>query len=301
VGKTIKLKETMYQSLSRVDLGLLLLVTFLWALCFPLITSGLSMSPPLYFATLRSLVAGIGLLIPAAVLRHPWPRQPRLWLGILGVGLSYTSAGFAGMFLAGGIVRPGIASVLSNMQPLIAAMLAFFLLGERLKRHSLVGLLMAFFGIILTALPSLVGQGRGANFTGISYILLGVFGVAVGNILLKRLSGQVDPLVAMGWQFILGGLPLFALAQWLETPSSTLWNWTFAVNLLALGLVGTALPLLLWFWLMRRAQLTRLNIFSFLTPLFALVISAIVFKEHLQLIQAVGIALSLYGVWQVSR
>ncbi|WP_228845367.1 DMT family transporter [Phototrophicus methaneseepsis] len=299
--KPVELDAGVRQRLSWIDLALLLLVMFLWALCFPLIATGLSSSPPLYFAALRSLVAGIGLLVPAVALRHPLPRLPRLWLGILGVGLSYTSAGFAGMFLAGGVVSPGLASVLANMQPLIAAILAFFLLGERLKRNSLIGLLMGFFGIVLTALPGFGAQELGAGFSGMGFIVLGALGVAVGNILLKRIAGQVDSLMATGWQFILGSLPLLALAQWFEAPSSVNWNWSFAMSLLVLGLGGTALPLLLWFWLLRGAELTRLNTFSFLTPIFALVISAIFFAERLQWIQVAGIALSLYGMWQVSR
>lgn len=297
----LELNASAHQHLSRIDLAILLLVTFLWALCFPLIATGLSVSPPLYFAGLRSIIAGAGLLIPAMVLRHPLPRQPRLWLGILGVGLSYTSAGFAGMFLAGGVISPGLASVLANIQPLIAAILAFVLLNERLGQTSLLGLLLGFLGIVLTALPSYGVQGTNVNFSGISYILLGAFGVAVGNILFKRLSSEVDTLVATGWQFILGGLPLLVLAQWLEIPSSVMWNWTLVVNLLILALGGTALPLLLWFWLMRRAELTRLNTFTFLTPVFALIISIVFFGERLQLIQVAGIVLSLYGVWWVSR
>lgn len=289
------------QSMPCRDVGLLLFVMLLWALCFPLISIGLSLSSPLYFAALRSLVAGVGLVIPAAVLRRPLPRQLNLWMGILGVGLSYTSAGFAGMFLAGGVVSPGLASVLANMQPLIAAILAFFLLGERLKRRTLMGLFMGFLGIVLTALPGLGDLSTEVGFSGIGYIVLGALGVATGNILLKRLSEKIDPLVVTGWQFLLGGLPLLALAQWLELPAATMWNWTFVVNLLMLGLGGTALPLLLWFWLLRRADLTRLNTFSFLTPIFALIISIMFFSERLQTIQALGIVLSLYGAWQVSR
>jgi drug/metabolite transporter (DMT)-like permease len=301
VEKPVELDAGVRQRLSWIDLALLLLGMFLWALCFPLIATGLSMSPPFYFAALRSLVAGIGLLILAVVLRRPLPRQPRLWLGILGVGLSYTSAGFAGMFVAGGVVSPGLASVLANMQPLVAAILAFFLLSERLRRSSLLGLLMGFFGIVLTALPGFSAQATSSSSAGVGYVLLGTLGVAVGNILLKRIAGQVDSLMATGWQFILGGLPLLMLAQWLEAPSSVNWNGTFAVNLLALGLGGTALPLLLWFWLLRRAELTRLNTFTFLTPIFALMMSAVFFGERLQWIQAVGITLSLYGVWRMSH
>lgn len=301
MGKLVELDTITRLSLSWRDLTLLLLVMFLWALCFPLIATGLSSSPPLYFAALRALVAGIGLLIVALALRRPLPRQPHLWLGILGVGLSYTSAGFAGMFLAGSVVSPGLASVLTNMQPLIAAILAFFFLGERLKRSSLLGLLMGFFGIVLIALPGFSAQATSSSFSGVGYILIGALGVAVGNILLKRIAGQVDALIATGCQFILGGLALMVLAQWFEMPFSVNWNWTFGLNVFALGLGGTALPLLIWFWLMRRVELTRLNAFTFLTSVFALMISTVFFGERLQLIQAAGIALSLYGMWRTSR
>jgi len=289
------------QNKVSTDLLITVLVMLLWALCFPLIATGLSMSPPFYFAALRSFVAGVGLLIPAVALRRPLPRQPRLWLGILGVGLSYTSAGFAGMFLAGGVISPGLASVLANMQPLIASVLAFFLLGERLKRSGLLGLLIGFFGIVLTALPGFSLQATNGSSSGVGYVLLAALGIAVGNILLKRLAGQVDPLMAAGWQFVLGGVPLLFIAQVVEAPVRIDWSLPFVVNLLALGLGGTALAFLLWFWLLRREELTRLNTFTFLTPVFALLIGTLFFSERLGLTEMAGIALTFSGVFWVNR
>ncbi|MBX3063309.1 MAG: DMT family transporter [Anaerolineae bacterium] len=286
---------------SRWNISLVLLVMFLWSLCFPLIATSLAMTSPLYFAALRSLVAGASLLLPAIALGRPLPRQPRVWLGILGIGLSFTSAGFAGMFLAGSVVTPGIASVLANTQPLIAAALAFFLLGERLRDNARLGMLLGFFGVVFTALPGVGSQGSGVNFSGIGFVMLGALGVAVGNILLKGLSGKADALMITGWQFTLGALPLLVLAQWLEAPLTISWNWSFVWTLLALGTAVTALPFLLWSWLLRRVELTRLNTFSFLTPIFALLISAIFLGERLQAIQIGGVALSFYGVWRISR
>ena len=48
----------------------------------------------LYFAALRSFVAGVGLLVPAFALRRPVPQGRRVWLGLAGVGLSAASLGF---------------------------------------------------------------------------------------------------------------------------------------------------------------------------------------------------------------
>lgn len=118
-------------------------------------------------AALRSFVAGAGLLLPAIVLRRTWPRGWRVWLGLLGTGLTVTSMGFGGMFLAGGLVSPGLATVLANVQPLIAAVLGFFLLRERLGPRRQVGLLLGFGGILLVALPGLGVNGANSSPAGI--------------------------------------------------------------------------------------------------------------------------------------
>ncbi|HED04707.1 MAG TPA: DMT family transporter [Candidatus Fraserbacteria bacterium] len=285
------------------DLARLTLVTFLWALCFPLIAAGFSLSgaPPLYFAALRSLVAGAGLLLPAFALRRPLPRGRGVWLGLLGVGLSTTSLGFGGMFLAGGVVSPGVATVLANTQPLIAAGLAYFALGERLGPRRRVGLALGFTGILLVALPGFGAEGANSTPIGVGYVLLGALGVALGNVLLKRLVGQVDLLMAAGWQFLLGSVPLLLAAQLFEAPLQVTWSLPFVADLLTLGLMGTALAFALWFSLLHRGELTRLNTFTFLTTVFALIIGAIFFRESLSLEEIGGIVLTLVGVVWVSR
>jgi drug/metabolite transporter (DMT)-like permease len=279
----------------------LVLATLLWAACFPLITAGLGMAPPLTFAALRALVAGISLLVLAVVLRRPLPRSRQLWLSLMGVGVTTTSLGFAGMFLASGRVSPGLATVIANAQPLIAAVLAYFFLAERLSWLQQLGLAVGFAGILTVAAPGFIQASVGASPSGVTYVLAGALGVAIGNVLLKRLAGQVDLLLAVGGQFVLGSAPLWLLAAWLEAPVRLAWTPQFVVVLLALGLLGTALAYGLWFALLAHAELTRLNTFTFLTPAFALGIGALFFGERLQWMEAVGMVLILAGVWRVSQ
>jgi drug/metabolite transporter (DMT)-like permease len=205
------------------------------------------------------------------------------------------------MFLAGGIVSPGLATVLANSQPLIAAGLAYFALGERLGPHRWVKLLLGFIGIILIASTGFSGSGAGLSPLGAGYILLGALGVAGGNVLLKRLTGQVDLWMATGWLFILGGTPLLLAALVLEPLTQIEWGLRFVILLLTLSLLGTALAFLLWFSLLHRGELNRLNAFTFLTPIFALIIGAFFFDERLHLVEAGGIGLTLIGVLGVNR
>ena len=102
----------------------LVAVMGLWALCYPLITLGLDLAPHLAFATMRGGLAGLFLLAVAVLLRRPFPRAVHTWAVLFVVGLGSTSLGFLGMFHAAEFVSPGLATVIANAQPLLAAILA---------------------------------------------------------------------------------------------------------------------------------------------------------------------------------
>jgi drug/metabolite transporter (DMT)-like permease len=101
------------------------LVMFLWALCFPLISVGLAASPPMAFAALRAALSGAVLLAVAQCLGRPAIEGTSNWAGVALVGLTATGVGFFGMFYGGGRVSPGLATVIANTQPLIAGALAW--------------------------------------------------------------------------------------------------------------------------------------------------------------------------------
>lgn len=275
------------------------LVMFLWALCFPLISIGLAYSPPMTFAALRAALAGAVLLLAARWLRRPAVAGGSVWGGIVLVGLTATSLGFFGMFYGGGRVLPGLATVMANTQPLIAAVLAWVFLHDHLTSAQRWGLAVGFGGIVLIGAPNL--SGSDAQLWGLVYILLGAVGVAISNVALKHLAGRVDILRAMGWQLLIGAVPLAVLALFTENVSTVSWRAPFILNLIALSVFGTSAAFVLWFSLLRRARLSQLNVFTFLTPIFGLLMGALFFAETLHGLEFVGIVLSLLGIYGVSR
>lgn len=188
------------KSIRARDVAALLIVAVLWALCYPLITLGLAFTPPLSFAALRALAAGSALALAAGLLRRPVPHFLPTWAALAGIGLGTTSLGFLGMFHASEYVSPGLATVIANGQPLLAAILAYFFLRERLSLMQRLGLLLGFLGIVAISLPHFGGPARAGFVVGIAYIALAASGVSVGNILMKALGDQVDPLVAVAAQ-----------------------------------------------------------------------------------------------------
>ncbi len=279
--------------------GATVLVMFLWALCFPLIESGLAYAPPMLYAAMRAALSGVVLLVAAGVLRRPPIARGPTWIAIVIVGLTATSMGFFGMFYGGSRVSPGLATVIANTQPLIAAMLAWGILNEAINNWQRLGLALGFTGIVLFSAPSL--STHDMQLSGIGLILMSAVGIAVSNVLLKRLAGKVDILRAMGWQLVIGSAPLAALALSIESVGAIDWSPLFVLNLLALSVLGTSAAFVIWFYLLKRAALTDLNAFTFLTPGFALIMGWLFFAESLDAFTIIGIVISLLGISLVNR
>lgn len=232
-------------------------VMVLWALCFPLITLGLDYAPHLTFATLRALLAGGTLLTIALIKRAAFPKKRMEWIWIIVAGISMTSFGYFGMFHPAEFVAPGFATVLESLQPLIAAILAFLILGERLTRVSWAGLALGFTGIVLMALPRLYSADASSTLIGVSFVMIATIGVATGNIAIKRVAKDLDPSMAMGLQLVIGAIPLFLIAIVTENPSQIQWTGQFIVSLLGLALPGTALAYWLWQNALRQLDVSK--------------------------------------------
>lgn len=271
----------------------------LWAGCFPLVTIGLGLAPHLAFAAMRAALAGLCLLLLGAFFRRPVPSGGRIWGLIVLVALGATTLGFLGMFHAAEFVSPGVATVIANAQPLLVAILAPIFLGERLKATGKTGLIAGFAGVIAIAWP---GLASGSGYAlGIAYAALAAAGEAVGRVAMKRLPDDVDAMMAMGFQLVLGAAPLAVLSVSTEDLSSLTWSVEFLVLLIVLSVFGTALPFWLWFAALKQVELNRANAFTFLVPLMGLAISAAFFNERLGWVEVAGAALILMGVALVQR
>jgi len=287
--------------MTTLSMSKIVAAMLLWAACFPLITIGIALAPHLSFATLRAVVAGLALVGLALALGRPFPRGRKTWgaLGVMGIGA--TSLGFLGMFHAAEFVSPGLATVIANTQPLLAAGLGSVVLGERLQPMGKAGLLVGFLGIVVIAAPRLLAGGEGSYLIGVAYIVLAAFGITISNVTIKKIAGQIDPLMAMGVQFLIGSIPLGIAAGMTEDVTSIQWSVTFIFVLLALSLFGSALVYVLWMSVLARVPLYRANAFSFLVPVFGLTMGMLFFGETLGPLKLFGILLAVIGVVMVSR
>jgi len=282
------------QSLSLSTIVGMVVVAILWAICFPFISVGLPDAPPLLFAALRAFLAGAFLIAIGMKFGRKFDCSFRRLVMLVLIGFSYTGMGLGGMFLGAGNVGPGVATVLANAQPLFAAILSVFVLKEVITARLYLGLFIGFVGVVVLALPGFdFGTDR---FVGALYVLLGAVGTAIGNVLLKLQAGEGDVYLPMGIQLILGAAFLLFASLLAGEGFEVDWTWSFAGVVFVLAVPATALMVVLWYELLARAPLNKLNPFTFLTPVFGLLIGALFFDETFSAVEITGIAITVVGL-----
>lgn len=272
-----------------------LLVMFLWAACFPLIVLGLEDAPHLHFAALRALLAGVTLLVIALILRRPMPSRAIDWLRLAGIGVGATSLAFLGMFHASALISPGLATVIANTQPILAAALGALVLREHLGRKGTAGLLLGFLGILLIAWPGVSAGGDG-YVVGLAYLLLAALGITFSNVLIRRIAGTVDAIMAMAIQLLIGALPLALAAVMIEDTADIAWTNEFMTSLLLLSLGGTALAYWLWCKVLETTELIRANVFTYLVPVLGLLMGVLFYDERIGITTVIGILFTLAAI-----
>ncbi|WP_137896548.1 DMT family transporter [Ramlibacter sp. 2FC] len=290
------------QALDAKAIGLMLMLCLIWALQqIVLKATAADISPVLQIA-LRSGVGAalVGLLMwrrgeRLALADGPW--RPGLAAGALfalefllvGEGLRHTSAAHMVVFL--------------YTAPIFAALgLQWKLPAERLAPLQWLGILLAFAGIAIAFL--LREQGTGEDW---ARILRGDFlgllgGVAWGAttvvIRTTRLSGLPASQTLL-YQLV-GAFVLMLPAAWLMGhttfhPTPAVW-----ASLAFQSVIVSFMSFLVWFWLMRHYLASRLGVFSFMTPLFGVLLGAWLLREPIEPSFISGALLVLAGVVLVS-
>ena len=287
--------------------GLAALIAVVWGLCFVLIQASLPSPAPLLLAGSRAIIGG-AILAAAALLRgalHSFRARPpgasaathgalpSLGL-VVGLALSNAALAFGAMYLAADRAEAAVASVLTGVQPLLLAAAGWLLFDERASRRSVVGLALGLGGVVLAA--SAVGGATAVD--GVALALLAAAAPAGGTLLMHRLAGRVDLLVTTAVQFLLGGAMLVAVSGLVEPWSEV--RWTAVIpGLLVLGVLGTGLAYLGWFWLLGRLSLVRLGAALFLVPVVGVAV-AVALGDRPSLVELAGMTLALAGVGLVA-
>lgn len=275
-----------------------LLFVFLWSTGFIGAKYGLPYAEPLSFLFVRYL-AVIALMTAIALLtRAPWPKAPMQWVHIGVSGLLVHAVYLGGVFIAIKQGLPaGVTALVVGMQPLLTALGAGWLLGERVVGRQWLGLALGFVGVALVVSGKLGGVAAGPMLVPAFCALLGI---TCGTLYQKRYCARFDLRTGSVIQFVptaLATLPVILLFDGFHVD----WTGDFIFALAWLVLVLSIGAISLLNLLIRSGSAVNVASLFYLTPLSTALIAFLMFDEKLSWLAMLGMGLAVSGVYLVGR
>jgi drug/metabolite transporter (DMT)-like permease len=284
----------------RVAVPVLVAVTvtvLAWASAFVGIRAvGADLSPgPLALGRLLVGTAVLGLLLAAA--GRPWVAPTRPEWGLLAVcGVGWFGVYNLALNAAEQRLDAGTTAMLVNVGPILIAVLAGLWLGEGFPRWLVVGLAVAFTGVLLIGLAT---RGAEADVLGVVLCLVAAVTYAAGVVAQKPVLRRLPPLQVTATACAVGALCCLPWAGSLVTELGAASPGSVA-GLVYLGAVPTALAFSTWAYALARTDAGRLGVTTYLVPPLVVLMGWLLLDEVPPALAFVGGAVCLAGV-AVSR
>ena len=264
----------------------LMLLCLIWGYNWVVMKNALHFSGPFDFAALRTVLGALCLFIVMLILKKPFSIKeiPSL----IALGLLQT-AGFTGL-LVWALVEGGAGktAVLTYTMPFWTMLLAWPLLGEKLRGWQWPAALFSLMGILFILDPLHLGTDV------FSMILAIVSGIswALAVILAKKLqarSPNLDLISLTAWQMLFGSIPIVIVALMTHTTSIE-WSGYFIGALIYNSVFGNAIAWLLWLYALRHLSAGIATMTTTVCPVIAVIASSIELHEVIKSFELFGMS-----------
>lgn len=260
---------------------------------------GLPHAEPFAFLALRFGIAAIILGVIAFVIGRKAPRDPRQWGHIVAAGLLTVGIFSAGVFysIAGG-VSPALSALIVALHPIVVAIAAPALLGERVGARQWLGLLLGLGGVFLV-----VGHGLALDPSlgwPVACSFIGLFGMSAGNLYQKARCADMPLFAGSAAQCASCALACGLGAVAFES-GHVAWTAEFVVAVGWMAVVVSVGAVSILYVLIRRGEVSRVAGLFYLVPVAAAVAAWLLFGQGVSTVQWLGMAVAGSGMLLVTR
>jgi drug/metabolite transporter (DMT)-like permease len=269
----------------------LAVMSVIWGYNWVVMKEALRFCDAFVFAAIRVFPAAIILFGILLWTKKDWrPRQVK-WTVILGLLSTTVGLGLPLWALVGGTA--GKTAVLLYTMPFWVILLAWPILGERIRGLEWLAVILAFAGLALIVAVDAVGANL---WSSILAVMAGISwaGSAIITRIMRR-DPEFDVLSVTTWQMIYGVGPLIIISVLVPSPPIQ-WTPVFIAALLYNIILVSVVAFLLWFYILERLQAGMATMGTLVTPVLALVLARIQLGEIPSSREAIGIILILSGI-----
>lgn len=294
------------ESTQLVAWSLLGLLGIIWGTNFLFMKMAVAVIPPLEVAWMRTIFGAVPIALFAFGRRLLAAGDWRFAHHFVAMALLANVGPYVFFVIGTSHLPSGIAGVISGAIPFVTAgVVAVALPAERLTRSKTIGLGVGFAGILLVA--PLHGAAAPANggspIIGVGAMIAGSISYALALVYARRFVAllNLSPVKLAAYQMLFAVLllaPFAAPGHW-----SDLFNDRPALLALifGLGLVGTGIAFVIYYQLIQSLGAMKAASVYYIPPVVALLVGWAFAGEAISLVQAMGAALVMAGIFYANR
>ena len=286
---------------TRIPLPLLVVAfCLLWSSAFSAAKIALADCPPLLLLTARFLLAGLVVLGAAAVSGTNWRALSRRdLLALAGLGIANNALYLGLNYIGMRSISSGLSALIVSTNPVLTALLAAAVLGERMTWRKAAGLLLGVGGVAFIVENRIAGGIDSP--VGIMFTIAALLSMVGGTILFKRLAPNGGLWIGNGVQNLAGGLVLVPFAFTLESVGEVVPSWSLVIALAYSALLVSVVGYLLWFHLLTTSGATAASAYHFMMPPLGMLFGWLLLGERVALTDFIGILPVALGIYLVTR
>jgi drug/metabolite transporter (DMT)-like permease len=282
--------------MTSYEWSLLLLLSAIWGGSFYFFAILIKEIPVFTIVFFRVFLATLALWAVVFAMQLKPPTGWAQWKNYFVMGMINNVIPFSLIVWGETRVAPGLAAVLNATTPFFTVLIAHaFTANERLSWNRLTGALIGLFGVAaLVGIDSIKSLG-GDIIMQLAIVLASVF-YGLSAVWARRFS-NMPPIVNAASQTAASSLMLLPLTLVFDHP----WALSMPSNLalfsqLALALLCTAVAYILFFTILKRAGSTNISLVTFLVPISAIILGAMLLNEQISLNHILGMAVIGLGL-----
>src|SRR5438105_4538889 len=267
-----------------------------WGSSYLFIKIGVETLAPFTLVASRLAIGTAVLALVLRLSRQGLPRRRSVYGHLVVVALLGIVIPFSLITWGEQSIDSALAAILNGSVPLFAIVLAALVLpDEPITVNRLVGLLIGFGGVVVLTSPNL-RAGLSSSLLAELALIGSAVAYGAAGVYARRYVRDVPPLtnafLEVGFAFVIS----LGLAVAFGNPLATHIEASSVLAVVWLGLVGSGLAYLAFFWLLSRWGATRTSTVAYLLPVVGLALGLVVRHEQVTLLTLVGTAMVLSGV-----
>lgn len=283
------------------DILAFIALSLAWGSSFLWIKIALEELGPLTLVAFRLLFGILGLLVVYFITRPELPKGKKIWQALVLLGFINTAIPFFLITWGEIYIDSGLASILNGSLPLFTTVIAHFALDDdKMTRNRTIALIIGFIGVFVLLSRDLTGDIK-SSLLGQGAVLLAVIFYAFSVVYARSKTKGVSPIVQALAPIIVADafiwIPALAFESPITLPTLSI-TW---VAILWLGLIGSCIAYLLYFYLIHSIGPTRTSMITYTFPVIGVFLGAVFLKELIDITMLFGGALVLVSIILVNK